>query len=286
MEKVYELIQKSIDSISNQPSFFNIQGKLVTIKNSKAIIVIGDLHGDLTSLNKILRKTKLKRRLEQGELVLIFLGDFIDRGPRQIEVLTSILQLLSNHPDSVLLLRGNHEGPSDLAASPHDFPRKLEFKYGSSWRPLYRSFRELFKELYTACVIENQAMLVHGGIPTKAETLQDIETANITHPETSHLEEILWNDPSTLKGVNYSFRGSGRQFGAEVANKFLEKLGLKMLIRGHECFNGGYFFNDDQILTIHSCKLPHYQNPKLAYLNIKEKTIFTRQQLFPSIRTL
>ncbi|NIU85155.1 MAG: serine/threonine protein phosphatase, partial [Candidatus Thorarchaeota archaeon] len=119
------------------------------------------------------------------------------------------------------LLRGNHEGPSDLVASPHDFPEKLKKKFDASWKPLYNCYRELFNELYTACIIENEALLVHGGVPTEAKTMEDISMAHITHPETSHLEEVLWNDPSKLPGINMSFRGSGKRFGPDIAYEFL-----------------------------------------------------------------
>ena len=56
--------------------------------------------------------------------------------------------------------------------------------------------------------------------------------AHITHPETSHLEEVLWNDPSDLPGINMSFRGSGKRFGPDIAHEFLETFGLKMLSGG------------------------------------------------------
>ena len=110
---------------------------------------------------------------------------------------------------------------------------------------VYESFRGLFEEFYSACLIKNRALFLHGGIPTTADSLDDIAWAHKTHPETSHLAEILWNDPSTNMGVNYSFRGTGKQFGADVASRFLDKNGLRMLIRGHECFNEGYYFHGE-----------------------------------------
>jgi protein phosphatase len=286
MRGFYEFIRNSIDDIKDQDSYFRITGKLVTLPRGKETVIVGDLHGDLLSLNKILGETRLERRLERGEVVLIVLGDYIDRGRQQVEVLTKLLQLLARHSDSVLLLRGNHEGPSDLVASPHDFPEKLKKKFGTGWKPIYDCYRELFNELYTACIIENEALLVHGGIPTEAKTIEDISMANTTHPETNHLEEVLWNDPSDLPGINISPRGSGKKFGTDIAYMFLETFGLKMLIRGHESFKDGYHFYNDRVLTIHSCKLPYYRNRKLAFLDIDENIGFTRPEVYPFIQTL
>ena len=163
--------------------------------------------------------------------------------------------------------------------SPHDFPQELMKIYGDDWRILYALFRRLFDSLYTACIIEGRALLLHGGIPTEADCLEDIAKAHLTYPLTSHLEEILWNDPSTLLGVNYSFRGSGKMFGVDIASSFLNKVGVETLIRGHECFDDGYHFHDGKILTLFSCKLPQYRNRKLAYLQMPLNLDFDRNTL-------
>lgn len=66
-------------------------------------LVVGDLHGDLLALQNVL---ELYRRLAARRI--IFLGDFIDRGNRSLEVLDELMAL-SSKVDSVIFLRGNHE---------------------------------------------------------------------------------------------------------------------------------------------------------------------------------
>jgi len=199
---------------------------------------------------------------------MIFLGDYVDRGPKQLEVLMTLMELLEKYPENVILMRGNHEGPQDIRISPHDFPQVLTRRYGENADNIYLKYRELCDNLYNAVLIEDQALLVHGGIPTEASTLDDIANAHETHPDKPHLAELLWNDPSTLLGVNYSFRGFGKQFGADITEHFLSKIGVKMLIRGHECFDDGYYFHEDKVLTLFSCKLPVYRNRYAAYIDV------------------
>jgi protein phosphatase len=280
-DEVYDTVEYAIGTIeASQNSLYEVNGKLVTVLPEGEALVLGDLHGDHRSLRGIMRKTNLHKRLKKDDsFTLICLGDYVDRGPAQVQVLHTLLCLLNEYPERVVLLRGNHEGPAGIRVSPHDFPQELVRRFGDEWRTLYASYRRLFDSMHVACLIEGRTLLLHGGIPTEADCLEDIARAHLTHPLTSHLEEILWSDPSTLPGVNYNFRGSGKMFGVDVASSFLDKVGVKTLIRGHECYDEGYHFHDGKILTLFSCKLPQYRNRKLAYLQMPLHLDFDRNTL-------
>jgi protein phosphatase len=269
-ECIMNLIDRSIGLLDKSKcGLLDVDGRLVTLPNAGEIILVGDLHGDLPTLSRIMDETRLIQRLDNGEAVyLVCLGDYIDRGPRQIETISFLLDLYVKHPDHVVLLRGNHEGPPDILATPHDFPTRLAERYGDEASEIYLSFQRLFNQLYTAALIEGNALLLHGGIPSEAKYLRDIAGAHLNHPRKKLLAEILWNDPSTLPGFNYSFRGIGRNFGIEVAATFLKKIGVNMLIRGHEACEEGHKLMSGKILTLFSCKLPEYHNKNAAYLQI------------------
>ena len=251
----------------SQPSLFNVTGKLVALPSCEAIIV-GDLHGDYSSLHYILTKTWFRERAEDGEpVVLVCMGDYIDRGPGQVEVLYILTRLLTEYPRNVMLLRGNHEGPGDVGVSPHDFPYVLQRLYDEESEGVYRRFRALADQLYTAAIIPKRALILHGGVPVGSQSLNDVAYAHRTHPETDTLRQILWNDPMPEPGIAGSVRGVGYLFGPDRARRFLDAAGVQVLIRGHQsCEEGSCVMGD--VHTLFSCKLAIYGNRKAAYMEL------------------
>lgn len=263
-----DILKKTLEVIKNkQPINLEIDGKLVRTPTEGRAIVIGDLHGDLSSLNKIITESRFIERVENDEKVyLVFLGDYVDRGPDQLEVLLRASELVSRYPSKVIMLRGNHEGPEDVIARPHDFPRQLREKTERG-DVVYSAFRELVDELFTAVLFPRIAFLVHGGIPTNTKKIDKIADAHVNHPDDPTLVELLWNDPGSGNGIKPSFRGAGYYFGEDVLREFLQEHNLDWLIRGHESAPEGYRVQG-KTLTIFSCKLPHYGNRKASYLEI------------------
>jgi serine/threonine protein phosphatase 1 len=72
----------------------------------RRIFVIGDIHGCLIKLEKMLKK--IDWRPENHE-ELVFLGDYIDRGPDSFGVVEKVLELKNRWRGRVVLLKGNHE---------------------------------------------------------------------------------------------------------------------------------------------------------------------------------
>lgn len=66
---------------------------------------IGDIHGDLESLEKVFRRLP---DLRKGDTV-VFVGDYIDRGPKSAQVVAFVRKLAKDGPAKVVALRGNHE---------------------------------------------------------------------------------------------------------------------------------------------------------------------------------
>ena len=285
VEETVQLLAKENGRIGN----FNIIGRLAEIKPFGQAVVVSDLHGDLESLTRILKETSFMQKTNYNKTTfLIFLGDYGDRGIYSAEVYYVVLKLKLLFPEQVILMRGNHEGPEDLLASPHDLPMQFQARFGEKWMDAYSKIRELFKHLYNAVVVEERYLTIHGGLPPQAKTLKDLAYAHIKHPKQRLLENMLWSDPTeTIKGVCESPRGAGKLFGENITNQVLRRFNVKILIRGHEPCRDGFKINHrGKILTLFSRKGPPYSNVHGAYLDVElSQKIENAEKLKPFIHT-
>ena len=289
-EDFLKVVKKATEVLRSEEGYsgnLTITDKLVKLKPVGEVLVIGDLHGDLTSLGVIMEKSDFLKKMEANKYAtLVFLGDYGDRGAQSPELYYAVLSLKLSFPDQVVLLRGNHEGPTDLLASPHDLPIHLQRKFKEKWVVVYQQIRELFDYLYNAVYVEERYLMVHGGVPAKIRSLQEIAQAEKLHPDKPFLEELLWNDPDEqVRGAFPSPRGAGYLFGKTVTREVLQKLNVKILIRGHEPARDGFKINHDgKILTLFSRKGPPYYNVSGAYLELPLAEKFENaNQLLPYI---
>jgi len=262
---------KRLDAENGRVGNLNITGRLVEASPIGEAIIVGDLHGDLKSLVHILEDSSFLSKARSGEdVLLIFLGDYGDRGVHSPEVYYIVLKLKEMFPERVILMRGNHEGPADLLAYPHDLPVQMKNKFGDRGSEAYLRLRELFDRLYTGVTIEDRVVLLHGGAPSQATSINDVAYAHQKHPRETHLEEILWSDPwKGIKGTIASPRGAGRLFGEDVTEKLLKLFKVKALIRGHQSAPDGYSTtHGGRVLTLFSRKGPPYNNNYGAYLHL------------------
>jgi serine/threonine protein phosphatase 1 len=72
----------------------------------RRIFAVGDIHGCRQKLEQLL--VKIDWRPENHEL-LVFLGDYIDRGPDSYGVVERVLELKNRWRERVVVLKGNHE---------------------------------------------------------------------------------------------------------------------------------------------------------------------------------
>ena len=279
-------LHKNEQKIANSTK---VSGRLFQLCSLGKATIVGDLHGDLNNLIQILNSSDFLRKAQKdGNTYLVFLGDYGDRGLTSSEVYYVVLRLKEMFPDQVILMRGNHEGPEDMLPSPNDLPTQLKQRFSEeAGTKIMFELRKLFKHLYTAVIIEERAVLIHGGIPSRALSIRDLAYAHEKHPKETHLEEMLWSDPQeNLKGVLPSPRGAGRLFGSDITKRILKLFNVKVLIRGHEQSPEGYKINHDgKVLTLFSTNKPPYSNKYATYLQIDlSKKIKNAQQLKEYIR--
>lgn len=263
---------------SGQISGGKVVGSLVKLNIPQRLIVIGDIHGDYGVLSTILSKIDYERYLSDDHNKLIFLGDYIDRGHRSPQVLYTVCFLKARFPQSVILIRGNHEAPDEFPFPSHDFPFRIMDLFGQdrSMALYYQKILPFFHALYLSVVIEDCFVIVHGGVPTQLpndgqEAIETLSSAQANYMTCETMEEILWNDPrdSIMNEENFerSRRGIGKHFGRSVSQTWLRRLDAKVILRGHEPCEGYKIDHQGLVFTIFTCK-ESYPNSKAAYLDI------------------
>ena len=78
------------------------------MNNFSQIFVVGDIHGCHILLTQIHKKILDKSTNISGKKLLIYLGDYIDRGPKIKETIQTLLNFQPNNFQQIFLL-GNHE---------------------------------------------------------------------------------------------------------------------------------------------------------------------------------
>lgn len=249
-----------------------VEGGLVEIHELENLAVISDLHGDPYSLFRILDEINYEKFLSRPKNKLVFLGDYVDRGSDSVSVIYAVCHLKHAYPDSVVLMRGNHESPAEFPFPSHDLPYRIRERFGNSGRDVYGRLLSMFKLLTLATVVPDRLLLVHGGLPTEDAVIANfhkaIATAQDSHVHSRVLEELLWNDPRRLDGApgwEPSRRGIGRHFGSGITRRWLNATNTKAIVRGHEPCQGFRLDHDDTIMTLFSCR-EAYPAFKAAYL--------------------
>lgn len=78
----------------------------------KRLLLISDIHGELSMFEELLEKVQYDATKDQ----LVLLGDYVDRGPNSSGVVNKVMELKK---EGVIVLRGNHDDML-IAASNHD----------------------------------------------------------------------------------------------------------------------------------------------------------------------
>lgn len=269
LSKSISLVDEVYSILDDQKNDSNRIGYVLKSSPKYSYLIIGDLHGDYYSLKQLLTMVDIRKRLEDKSNKVVFLGDYIDRGPKQLETLESVLNLFKSNPDQVILLRGNHEGPADMPAFPNDFGKSIALRFSEDVSLYLEKTQRLFDRLLLGVLIKDRALLIHGGIPSKAQGLEDIAYA----PQRSYLREVLWNDPKPDDGTLASNRGI--PFGPELTNRFLDSIGVESLIRGHQAPLLGYKIDQGRILTLFSSTNPTHSPRIGSYINCRKAAVLT-----------
>lgn len=168
--------------------------------------IFGDIHGQLQDLLRLFSSHGFPITGSGGDIdvvTYVFNGDFVDRGPHQLEVLLLLFALKIVNPSRVVLLRGNHEtlGISSVYGYSAEC-RRISCSFGK-FCPLHRASLDLFEWLPVAAVVSGAVLILHGGIGDGLWSLEQLRatrrpvTDDILDDDSSNqiLANVLWSDP-------------------------------------------------------------------------------------------
>lgn len=243
-----------------------MKSQIVTIdpKETCRICVLGDLHGDYKALHALLETVDLNSDL------LIFLGDYADRGPDGVEVIRTVKALKQQHPKNVITLMGNHEDYTPEGVpnfNPCTLIGEAEVKTGSWGSYFLNELKPFIDGLYLCALIPGNALLVHGGVSSKIKSIEDLK-----EPSDELRMDLLWSDPIEGDGEDPNWnRGVGVEFGADVSAAVCKALGVERIIRSHQpqlAAAKPYVMHEGRVVTVNTTSV-YGGSPFVYFLNPK-----------------
>jgi len=150
----------------------------------KKIFAIGDIHGCYDRLKALMEKIPI----DCSRDTLVFIGDYIDRGPHSVEVVDYLIHLKKRVPE-VIFLKGNHEDMLDkfltgadrftylLNGGQQTLDSYLTKPVQSEFFPIPPDHMEFFKSLRLFYETE-EFIFVHAGlrprVPLKSQNTEDL----------------------------------------------------------------------------------------------------------------
>lgn len=240
-EDITELCMVARDVLLNEATLLEIEAP---------IKIVGDIHGQYFDLI---------RHFERGGFPpyskYLFLGDYVDRGKQSIETICLLLAYKVKYPNSIYLLRGNHECATVNRL--YGFYDECKRRYNIK---LWRTFIDCFNCLPFAAVIEDKIFCCHGGLSPDLHHVSQIKRINrpTAVPDRGLLCDLLWADPDKdLMGWRPNERGISVAFGADVVEHFLRSHNFDLIVRAHQVVEDGYeFFFRRKLVTLFSA--PNY----------------------------
>ncbi len=249
------------------------------LKPEKKVIVVGDLHGSFSSLAHHMqdwyKKGIISEKLKlHPDYTLVCTGDYVDRGPDGVEILYVLMNLKLANPNSVFLIRGNHESENVFRDS--DFKNEWLAKFGKNQFSLavLNDLSLLFKTMPHAVILGRTSgnlydciMFSHGGVENVQHLLGHVIEKHacsplsgiITHPlqDLSVDNDFNWMDFYATGSRNPHLMcksergGDGLMWSWALFNVCLQRCfttldetapyryQLRALFRGHQHMEGG-----------------------------------------------
>src|SRR3989304_1889651 len=247
--------EETEELLSEAEKTFASESKLIQLESGR-VIFVGDTHGDLEATEKVIRKyLKPKNKL-------VFLGDYVDRGPASLENINFLLEQKLEHLDSLYLLMGNHEGYAVGSFHPADFWEGLDAE-------LRQRYSEVLSRLPLAVSTPNGIIALHGALPD----VSGLEDINKIKPSSAEWHQITWGDWQEKAGKVLGIDPyPGRpQFGRGWFEDIMSRLGKNVLIRSHQPDTPPTMYGKRCLTIFTSSAYKHYISERtIALVDLKK----------------
>jgi len=207
-----------MDLLGGVEKVFAEEANLIRLESGR-VVFVGDTHGDFEATGKV-----IQGYLKPGNK-LVFLGDYVDRGPASLENINFLLQQKLEHPESIFLLMGNHEGYGVVPFSPANFWEGLDAE-------LRHWYIAVLSKLPLVASTTNGVIALHGALPD-VPSLGDINGINLGG---DRWHQTTWGDWQEREGGFLGFDSyTGRpQFGQGWFEEIMSRFDKNILIRSHQ----------------------------------------------------
>lgn len=249
---VNDLMDRLMNITKEEPNVLELSGP---------IIVCGDIHGQMYDLFKLF---SLSDPLPKSKY--LFLGDYVDRGHQSVNTFLYLSYLKVKYPDSIYLLRGNHEGRQTNMM--YGFRKECQRLYGTTGP--WEKINAAFDYLPYAAVINKTYFCVHGGLSPDVKSIEQLMLIDRFKdiPEEGPFRDLAWSDPDDgdrLDGYRMNSRGAGYIFGSTAVQEFLDHNNLKYILRAHQIAQEGIkWFYDGKLAIVWSAPNYCYKSGNLA----------------------
>ena len=298
-QEIFDLIKEVIPCLEKDHSLIRIRSPCK---------IFGNIHGVYTDLMRYFESfgnpSDDNQMGDINVMQYIFLGDFCDRGLYSLEVILLLFALKVKYPDFIYLIRGHHED------------KFINEKYGlgdeckdrllddiKNPLSIFSNINKAFDYLPFGVLVDNNILMVHGGIGSSINTLDDIDNIkrpvqvelNVTNKDQLHIIDLLWSEYSeNIENIEInSERDKNKsgfivKYGNERLNKFLADNKINLLITAHQFVKEGFTtFNNDRLLTVFSATnyMDKYKNIG-GMINIAKKRANKRMNIIPKLITI
>ena len=234
----------------------------------------------------------------------IFLGDFCDRGYNSLEIILLLFALKIKFPQFIYIIRGHHEDKNINAE--YGLGQECIDRLSDDIRDplsIFANINKAFDLLPFGVLVDNNILMVHGGIGSSINSLDDIDcikrpievVQNVSNNEQLKVIDLLWSEYcDEIDNIDANIerdkfkKGFIVKYGKNRLNKFLYENKINLLITAHQFVKGGFTtFNNDRLLIVFSAT--NYMNKfgnVGGMITIAKKNANKRMNIIPKLITL